>query len=337
MTEETIEVNPPIDTAAPAESSPAATEVAAPESFEQLLAQATEAERLQWQLNGTVPTPKGGKPDTSVAAPAAAETAPEPEPGTSTMKQETAEERSKRDKEHNERRFRRLVRESAQHKALADRLAEENAALRQGKPESAPGPQSQEPVMPDIETFEGTVPEFKAAMSDYRKALVQYEQTRLNQSIAAQKTQAAQKAAREQYQADLVKFKAQHEDFDEHLEAVTELDETAPHLSDAIIASGSAPALIYYLGQHSEEMEKLAGMSERAGILALGKILAGLNTEAPPAPKVKTTTSAPHPGKTIGGTSTAVKDPIKAAEDAGDWVTYNRLMNEMELGRRLTR
>lgn len=337
MPEETIEVNPPVDTAAPAESSPAAPEVAAPESFEQLLAQATDAERLQWQLHGTVPAPKGGKPkDTSVAAPAAAETAPEPEPGTT--KQETAEERSKRDKEHNERRYRRLVRESAQHKAMADRLAEENAALKQGKPESAPGASAGEPVMPDIETFEGTVPEFKAAMTNYRKALVQYEQTRLNQSIAAQKTQAAQKAAKDQYQADMVKFKAQHEDFDEYLDAAMELDDTAPHLSDAIIASGSAPALIYYLGQHPEEMEKLAGMSERAGILALGKILATLSTtEAPPAPKVKTTTSAPHPGKTIGGTSTAVKDPIKAAEEAGDWVTYNRLMNEMELGRRLTR
>lgn len=325
-----------LDGAAPvappaAEPSPAPP-VAAPEpiSIADVLAKATPDEKKAWEATGKIPEPKP-----SVAATPAAETAPEPEPGE--PKQESAEDRSKRDKANNERRFNRMVRETAQAKARADQLAQEIAALRQGKPESAPGMSSSdgEPVMPDIDTFEGTVAEFKDAMAAYKRDLVQFEQTRVNQAMSTKAAEKTQKQHQKQFQDSLVPFISAHEDFGEAFDAVAEFDETAPYLSNAIIASGSGPALIYHLGQHTEEMDRLAALPEPLALMELGKIAASLSVQAPA--KVKTTTSAPHPGKTVSGTSTAVKDPIKAAEEAGDWTTYNRLVNARELERRTSR
>ena len=71
-------------------------------------------------------------------------------------------------------------------------------------------------------------------------------------------------------------------------------------VADALIQSENGPELIYHLGTHLDQADKLANMSPTQAIMELGKISATMNA----APQKKTS-AAPEPIQTLnsGGAS----------------------------------
>ena len=75
-------------------------------------------------------------------------------------------------------------------------------------------------------------------------------------------------------------------------------------MQDAIMESEKGPQLAYYLVNHPDEASKIAVMSPRGAILALGRIEERLEN-----PTAKKTTSAPPPLTPIGSSGKVAKAP----------------------------
>ena len=80
-------------------------------------------------------------------------------------------------------------------------------------------------------------------------------------------------------------------DFDEVANAVPQLP---PGVADALMQSENGPELIYHLGTHLDQADKLAGMTPTAAIMELGKLSVSMNT----APQKKAS-AAPEPIQTL--------------------------------------
>lgn len=319
-----------------AESSPAPSAAPVEVSVQDVMAKATHEQRQEWKRTGKIPEVTAS---TATSEPAkAGETAPESEPGKTVVqapkKELTPEERSARDRKHNEQRFKRLEREAAEARQRAD--AAERQLRERPKAESSPAAAKAdgEPVMPDLETFEGTVAEFNAAMKKYNADLVKHEIAKHESAAQAAKHQQDLQDNNGKFQKGMLKFMETHDDFQYSFDVVMELDRTAPHLSETIVELGPelGPRVIYHLGQNEAEVERLAGLPKGLAGVELGKFIANLPAPALE-PKVKKETSAPNPGRSVGGTHSAVADPLEAAYKAGDMVTAMRLENERAIAK----
>ena len=95
-------------------------------------------------------------------------------------------------------------------------------------------------------------------------------------------------------------------DFDEVANAVPQLP---PGVADALMQAENGPELIYHLGTHLDQADKLANMTRTQAIMELGKISVSMNT-AP----TKKTSAAPEPIQTLnsGGAISQERGPTGA-------------------------
>lgn len=80
-------------------------------------------------------------------------------------------------------------------------------------------------------------------------------------------------------------------DFDQVANAVPQLP---PGVADALMQSENGPELIYHLGTHLDQADKLAGMTPTAAIMELGKLSVSMN-----AAPTKKASAAPEPIQTL--------------------------------------
>lgn len=172
-------------------------------------------------------------------------------------------------------------------------------------------PQQQKPVdnsEPRIENFDN-FNEYVAAVADYRA------EKKINETLnEREKRQQAEREATERtktvesWNKRIEKATAEMPDFEEVL-ASSDVPMTPP-MQQAIMESDIGPKLAYYLANHPDEAEKIAGMSPIGAIRTLGRIEERLSTAKP---EVQTT-NAPAPIKPIGTSATVKKDPGKMSD-----------------------
>ncbi len=151
----------------------------------------------------------------------------------------------------------------------------------------------------------------------------------------------AQETERERTESDVVNSLAKQitdfkkataiKDFDEKFLEMTEFlkESKAGHLEFAIAESDKGAALINYFGDHPEELEKLAAMSQTAGLRALGHLEASGKIKVPATKKI-TDAKRIIPEVDGKGAASDEQDELESAAARGDMKTFNRIMDLRE-------
>lgn len=187
-----------------------------------------------------------------------------------------------------------------------------------------------EPVMPELETFQGTYGEYQKALSKYVGDLTDYKLALAEQS----REQKAQQKTVEQRQRDQAKVwneaeaavmkKADRADYAEVADSV-QLPPTSPAssaIAQAIQDSEIGPELLYHLGKNPAVVEKLTGMSPIGAVRELGKIEAALTAE--PAKPEKPVEKKPLPKPPAIPAGGAHVPEIDLNDENLDQATFNR-------------
>lgn len=145
-----------------------------------------------------------------------------------------------------------------------------------------PPAEVKKPILSDFGSFE----EFTEAMVEYRANQIVEKRFAEQEAEANQLLAAHRQAREEQQQAETTVMRnqawrkqvevsrQQHPDFDEIVfESDAQLTEAMEH---AIFSSPQGSELAYYLGQHPEEIERIAQLSPLNTIMELGAIVKGL-------------------------------------------------------------
>lgn len=298
----------------------------------EILQKATPAERRAFELHRTMPEPKPSEPDKGA-------TARESEPREPLERKETPEERSARDKDYQKRRSQLKTQLSASEQRARD-LERKLAEATRKPADSAPARESAEPelVMPNFEDFETTADYNKAvakAVAEHTKKTTAFE---LDRREHLKRQEDSTREANQQFverdgtwREKETAFLDVNKDYLAAKKNVSEFFKTLPEkhpfleLEEALIELEN-PAVLYHLGKNSDEFQRLLDLPVKRAIAELGRL--EMSLDKPPAPTVKTISSAPRPAKTVAGRSTAVEDPLEAAKKAGDWKTFNRIADE---------
>jgi len=235
-----------------------------------------------------------------------------------------------------------LAREKASEKLRADqlevellRLRNQQSSLARPVPVPAPAEQGSDPDPGDEAVQAKTPPDVTASATpgrpdqdsfdsyeDYAEALVEWKvdqkvdqklqetEARQHESIARDRAQRAEETAVAAHTARIDAFRGEHEDFDAVITAGKDLPLSRP-MQDAVVNSESGPALMYYLCQHPEECDRIAGMHPVMALKEMGKLEA--RVEAAPTGPVSSAdsiTKAPRPIQPVGGGATASTIPL---------------------------
>jgi hypothetical protein len=107
------------------------------------------------------------------------------------------------------------------------------------------------------------------------------------------------------FQGRIETFRAEHEDFEKLVfDPNLKISET---MVGVLMDSDRGPEVLYYLGKHPEEADRISGMSAFAAARELGRIEERLNKgESQPAP-VKKVPKAPAPIRPVEGSGSVDK------------------------------
>jgi hypothetical protein len=280
------------------------------------------------------PTPEPKEEAAPVAEPEAkaeepVETAPE-------AQQEQAEEELPRGVQ---KRIAQEVEKQARYQAEIDRVRFQTKALEAqlqqlksepgAEPEKLPNSSPKRPQLPDIETFEGTNAEFRAATAQAEQALEKWSQDqirdRVRAEIAAEQAETARRAAWDQAVAKI------GADFPKLADVVAK---NSPHgFQESVSDLDNWSTVAAHLGRNPKELSDLVALhaqSPTKATIALGKLEDRL-TAAVNAPPV--TEKLPPPVRPQIGGSAAAKEPpsLNSAVDTGDQAAIKRLMREQGL------
>lgn len=160
---------------------------------------------------------------------------------------------------------------------------------------------------------------------DYSEAHIDWK---IQQREIVQSKKAKETAYQQEYQTKAQRFEAQKSEMRERFpnfdEKLANYDGPTSQIMDmAIVESDMSGEILNYLGDHYEEAEKLAGMSEIAAHKFVAKIEARIESErSKDKPAVKTS-KAPPPIKPVGsGKGTGTKDPEEMTGD--EYLAYER-------------
>ncbi len=176
--------------------------------------------------------------------------------------------------------------------AERQQLAKENEELKKAKTtDAAPNPAD----FPNGEWDSGYIS--KLAAHEALKA-VRPELDARKQSDEQERQTNAAKTARQKLDDNAAKAREHIPDFDQTLDAFREDGgEFAPHVKEAIFASGDKAALIIYnLAKDPDHADRLNGMSPQEVLIEIGELRAKASL-----PERKTTTKAPAPLSTLRG------------------------------------
>jgi hypothetical protein len=186
-----------------------------------------------------------------------------------------------------QRRINKLTAEKHEARRQAGAYRAELEALRNARP-TAPA------KAPRLEDFDYDEQAFTEARIAYQldQKLTEFEAR--NDRARREEAQREQRDRLVQgYEEKLAEFRRTAPDFAEVVGGVAAV--LPPALEEAILASDEGPALAYYLGNHLDVAERLAGMSPYQAAMQLGKIEASL-----PNVSVKQASKAPEPIKKAG-------------------------------------
>lgn len=342
--------SPAVDVKTGTESSPAPAPESATPSLSERLSKMAPSERRKWEMT------KGAN-DLSVVPADKAEpkAAPESDPVKKQESKElTPEERSRRKRENDDRRWHEVTRENADLKARLDALEKGRTA------EPSPAkPETEKTTVvtgkPKQEDF-GTYEEFLEALSEF-KADEKYRKNREEDDQRKAREQAEQdhQTRESNWTKRLEEGKKKYPDF----EAVNWDDVIlSPYMEHELKAHENGADILYYLGQHPDESKEIANASVIPNYVEIkkrdpveaarlkGRVeslveirFAGISKKLsePPTPTVKTTTSAPPKARSVAGQKSAIEDPIEAAAKAKDWVTFNKLRDAQKIAARKAR
>ena len=181
--------------------------------------------------------------------------------------------------------------------------------LQPKKPEAVPEPQkaTTEPKLDQFATYE----EYVAAVADYR---VEQRFQRLEQERQAEEAVKQKAEVQTGFQRKASEFKEQVADFEQV--AYNPSLPITDVMADALNYSEKGPQVLYHLGKHPEEAQRIAELSVRSPVAAaieLGKLEERLSL-----PQPRTTTQAPPPIRPLsGGSGSAIVDPDKMT--ANEW------------------
>jgi len=173
-------------------------------------------------------------------------------------------------------------------KAKLQRRAEREAQEREDRirREVEARVQKAQPAAPEID---GPQPSQFKDYESYTRALAQYEARKLFESYRQEtQQQQQQRIAQERAQAILPKIKSAAEKYEDFNEVATSFD-APPAMQAAMLDSDIAGELYYYLGQHQDELARIASLPEIRQVRAIADLERKLsapppNTPKPPAP-----------------------------------------------------
>lgn len=314
----------------------------------------TPEQKAEWSRTGNEPeisAPAKPKEETPAATPK--EEAPKPEPEAGPEKEIQEPKRERYETRQSRRDARKIGELTANNRKLERELEElrkarssnpsaevtERVANRDGRPV-----RPEEPELADYDTIE----EFQKARKEYKTKLADYddkvEEWRRKQ-WESERAESTEKAKREtESKARIEKFdqlagefqktlkdadtktgvSAEYEDaFQEVLEALKDA-EAETVVRDTLIEIG--PAAVHYLGTHTDELDRILGLSTPNILRELGKIEATLAK----APKPITQTRAAAPGTRLSASTQATGDPIEDAYARGDFKLGAKLEAERD-------
>lgn len=224
-------------------------------------------------------------------------------------KKTTDEQPEKRTSRRFERRLDNAYRKYGLEKARADLLEQELQKFKQPAPATSGEPRLQD--FDDIEKYAQAKSEFKAEqkLKEFQAKQAQERQSREVQQLV------------ESWEEKVAEASDKWDDFSE---VVGDLKPDS-HLTAALMEAD--PALAYHLGKNPAEARKIADLTPRQQLVALGKLAAKL--EAAP-PEAKTPSKAPPP---ITPVQTKAAPASEEISDDDDMRTFIR-KREKQLGRR---
>jgi hypothetical protein len=273
-------------------------------------------EALHAMLSGEQPKPEAPEPAPEPEKPAAEAKTPDAEPGAAEAKQEpekAAEPEVEEElPEGVKKRIAREAEKQAKIQAEIDRAVsarkakEEELKKLTGEPGSQPvktaQPADGRPARPNIETFEGTLAEYQAAVSKY--------ETEYEAWLHSETSKRVESEIRARMQAEEGK-KAWNEAVKQHAElpdaTKTVMDSSTPEFQLAVSALDNWAGVTVHLGKHPDELAALVakfGRNPMGAIADLGK----LEERLKPAPKQAEKAPEkmlPAPPRTAGGSASA--------------------------------
>jgi len=217
----------------------------------------------------------------------------------------------------------------------AAKLEAELAEARKSKPAEA----AAEPI-PEVETLADDPepkqddPKFKT-YEDWVKATARWEMRQELREQAAKEEKAQQEAEAKKvvttYNAEVTKFKAEHDDWDE---VVGGTDIKIQVGVQNALMELARPDVVYFIAQHPETAKELWNMSPTKAIAEVGRIAAKLEVspqeeatnERKSGPDKLPVSSAPPPIKPLSGHSTRSSVPL----DNLDYAEYRKIRDKQD-------
>ncbi len=157
-----------------------------------------------------------------------------------------------------------------------------------------------DPTKPKSEDF-ATYDEFLDARDKYNRGQWEKEQQAKTAEAAQAETIKQQKVESDKHLANWNKheevFKATAPEYKAHFDAFFKVAGLNPTLASAVFESEFGPDLSDYLGAHPEELDRIAGLTPRFILKAIGALEDKLGSKAPDKPITK----APRPLPEVGG------------------------------------
>lgn len=181
-----------------------------------------------------------------------------------------------------------------------------NLALGEKEPLDPPPPKPSTEGRPSQVNYE-SVEEYEDALFDWRDA-------KRNSETLAKTQEEEKKEALSEFNKNAAKLRAEHEDFDEVINAPVFTDP----MKDALFASENGPLVAYHIAKNREVADKIKTLSPERQIYEMGKLEERLIL----AQKTIKTTAAPEPIIPVGTTGAPEIDPSKMNTE--DWMEWNK-------------
>lgn len=290
------------------------------------LSQMSAEERQDWLVKGTPTTPI--KKEATADSPPANPSAAAEKPAETAADPESAPPQEHKANKGAEARIKQLL---AENKELREKAAKPPAEPAKTAEAAKVEPKNGRPVRPIFGDKDGeTWSEFTVREDAYHEDLASFKAKELLESERS--AEAKNRAVTESKKRWDGAIKEYGDGFPELVKTV--VDATPEGLQMAISDLDDWPAVAVHLANHPDklaEIVELFELSEVKAIARLGRIEAALS--AKPASEVPAT-KAPRPATPIAGHKGAPPDPLRAAIEADDFPTYQRLQNEREIAAR---
>ena len=197
---------------------------------------------------------------------------------------------------------------------------------------SSPAPVPIETDFPEYESWIATAPEDRNTFERYLDARSRHVYRQEQAAVRAEQEQAQrQRSHVEQvtaYRGAVEGFMATAPDYWDVVTPILEV--TLPTalqeaLGEALTVSPIAPQILYHLGQHPDEFQRLIALPERQALVALGRIEASLPASTAATPKARAVISAHEPPTTLGRRPAGEADELVSAVASGDMGRFKAL------------